>query len=178
MYFKNLRADEEARKDSEPREKLKGMSRPLNRTQYTDTLGPGSGTTPYDPSDRVKPSTARLAARTEASTRSLHSDRLEERHRAPPHRTPLTHIASMSFGERISKFQADPPDEILPPSIQRTLDPRCKYRRFQQLSAHGRTTDQARLSRLMKTSTPQLIAERQTCEDLISPHQLCQYHLS
>lgn len=96
-YFRNLRVEEEARKDREIRSKLDGMTKLLARRQVTNIPRPGVATSSCIPPHGGKQPTVRLAARVGANTRQSHFGHSEERHGALPHRTPLTHITSMSL---------------------------------------------------------------------------------
>lgn len=121
-YFRNLRNEDEERKDRELRAKLDGVSKLLTCRQVTNIPRSGVATSSRIPPHGGKRPTVRLAAGAEANTRRSHSGHSEERHRAIPHRTPLTHITSMSFERCLLRFSANVSGQILPPSIQQVLN--------------------------------------------------------
>jgi hypothetical protein len=97
LYFKNLRAEEEEKKDRELRARLNGLSKSLSLTHSTNMYGPGVATPTHVPSHRIKQPAARPAVKADASTRRVHSDCSDERRRQLTHRTPLTPITSVYY---------------------------------------------------------------------------------
>lgn len=121
-YYRNLRVEEEERKDRELRVKLDGVSTSLTRREVANVPRSGVETSSRIPPHGGKQRAVRLAVRAEAHTRQSHSGHLEERNRAFPQRAPLTHIMSMSFEQCLLRFQANVSGQILPLSIQQALD--------------------------------------------------------
>lgn len=122
LAFKNLRAEEEERKDRELRAKLNGGPRSLTCGQVTDVSELGVPLSPHIPSRRVEQHTTRPAVRAEAKLRPPHPDHSEQSHRVLTHRTALMHIASMYLGQCIPCYLANVLGQILAQSTQQAPD--------------------------------------------------------
>ena len=97
LYFKNLRAEKEEKKDRDLRARLNGVSKSMSLRHSTNIHEPGVASRTHIPSHRIKQPAARPAIKADASTRRVHSDRSDERRKELTHRTPLTPITSVYY---------------------------------------------------------------------------------
>lgn len=110
LFFKNLRVEEEERRDRELRAKLLGGSKVLTRERSTDIARAGLERPPSQaPFYHVKQPAAQLAVGAEASTKTGHSNHSDETRAASTQKTLLAHIMSISFGPHTLRPMANAP---------------------------------------------------------------------